>query len=59
MTNPSAAYEPPRVFDLGDFVAMTATANPDNNNSKPCVDPDGHSGNDGNMSGGSCGGIGS
>ena len=43
------------MFDLGDFVAMTAAANPDNNNSKPCVDPDGNSGNDGNMSDGSCG----
>jgi hypothetical protein len=59
MTNSSAAYEPPHVFDLGDFVAMTAGANPNNNNSKPCVDPDGNSGNIGNMSGGACGGIGS
>lgn len=53
------AYEAPRIEDLGDLVALTAQANPKGGNNKPCLTPDGFSGTDGNMSGGSCGGIGS
>lgn len=54
----TTSYEAPRIEDLGDLVALTAEDN-GGAGGKPCIDPDGLSGNIGNNSQQVCGGVGS